>query len=41
MMLLGIYNIYNMLNTIVILDEFNVGNKYKIIKKLSARNNFV
>jgi UDP-N-acetylmuramoyl-L-alanyl-D-glutamate--2,6-diaminopimelate ligase len=36
MMLLGIYNIYNMLNAIVILDEFNVENKYKIVKKLSA-----
>ncbi len=36
MMLLGVYNIYNMLNAIVILDEFNIKNKYKIIKKLSA-----
>ncbi len=36
MMLLGIYNIYNMLNAIIILDEFNIKNKYKIIKKLSA-----
>ena len=36
MILLGIYNIYNMLNAIIILDEFNVKNKYKIIKRLSA-----
>lgn len=36
MMLLGIYNIYNMLNAIVILDEFNIEKKYKIVKKLSA-----
>lgn len=36
MILLGVYNIYNMINTIIMLDEFGIINKYKIIKKLLA-----
>ena len=34
MNLFGLYNIYNMMNTIVILDEFHIKNKYEIIKRL-------
>lgn len=34
--LMGTYNIYNMINVIIMLDELGIKNKFKIIKKLES-----